>query len=996
MKWLNRFLIFLLIVIVGISVGLSVYYFMLNNEVFSLGGENGQSTTKYVNVGETFVVTVTRENPSADQYSLVSMNEEIVKFKEKFADDKNVESWRFEALAGGNTTIQLVTTNEDYKNVNVAVYVGSGSTENPFYIRDYQDLKSIGPAHPLTANYQQVADIDMSVEKQTAWTPIGGDDGFSGTYNGGKHTISNLHLLQEGSAMLSEGEVVAPSTLKNAGLFGTIKTGAKVSNLNLTGFKLDGNYDNVAPLAAYNMGEVSFVTVSNSVVNANATIEKAAYIGGVVGILDGTSGAYLAKVLYTTVSNLILSANTTACMGGISSVVRAGMISNCGVVDATFATPEASKSSIAGGITASLVNMTAETNDSQKSAVINCYAVIKNEMKGEDFVAGLIAFNLNGLNSVQPELKPDEAYKNYNRILGNFYQKSEKVTTGIYDFDDVTTAYLAYGVTAETLKKKPNAEQFSAVKEANMPSENVAYIGYDVNGEMVTWDFDNLWSIDPSVNNGYPFIKDNAVPVNNGIYDEFDVVVISGKQKLLDELAADLADDGIYNNKYKIDSDIDLTGEEWTPIGDSLTPFNGQMYGVAKADGSMPVIRNLVITTENRFNGFFGMIGSEGVAENLIIEGVKITKVASDDVYAWVGAIAGLNYGKIIDCVVRSNADTNFEGININADNRIYAGGIAGKTGKDALIQDCTASLNIKVQSKETNFVGGIVGELGGNSKIVNSNYDGGLTSDGKYAYEIFAQSDTDATAGGIVGVSSDGSISKCNFTGKINASVSTGDKSYVGGITGYSGDGTLISDCSATSMEISGYYAGGLVGWLEGEGSENLVSTSYATGFIGGEKVGGLASVIVAGSIVNCYAECTLAGKVMAGFAVDIEIQNKDRYGRVAYCFANSEFDYSISGSKAYAETKSEVYSVHNPFTAIFGEDNKVAGVVEKCIVNSKHGGTRLTSSYNFVIDWASPDDGWTSDENCKKMSTFTNRGFDSKYWNFVQDQYPTLVQNS
>ena len=79
MKWLSRFLIFLLIVIVGISIGLSIYYFMRNNEVFSIGtGE--QSVTQYVNEGETFDIAVTRTNGSSDEYSMQSMNEEIVEF----------------------------------------------------------------------------------------------------------------------------------------------------------------------------------------------------------------------------------------------------------------------------------------------------------------------------------------------------------------------------------------------------------------------------------------------------------------------------------------------------------------------------------------------------------------------------------------------------------------------------------------------------------------------------------------------------------------------------------------------------------------------------------------------------------------------------------------------------------------------------------------------------------------------------------------------------
>ena len=198
MKWLNRFLIFLLIVLVAISIGLSIYYFLRNNETFSFDAEEGQSITKYVNIGEPFDITVIRNNPSKDSYSLKSMDESIVKLVEKV--DENV--FRFEAVSGGQTTIQLETTNTAYKNLNVTVFVGDGTEENPYFVRNYQDLSTIGTGtvdgRTLEANYRQVADIDMSVAT-TAWTPIGATSstGFNGKYDGNGHTISNLNLLAD-------------------------------------------------------------------------------------------------------------------------------------------------------------------------------------------------------------------------------------------------------------------------------------------------------------------------------------------------------------------------------------------------------------------------------------------------------------------------------------------------------------------------------------------------------------------------------------------------------------------------------------------------------------------------------------------------------------------------------------------------------------------------------------------------------------------------------
>lgn len=993
MKWLNRFLIFLLIVIVGISIGLSIYYFMRNNEVFSLGGEDGKTITKYVNVGETFVVTVKRTNPSKDDYSLKSMNDEVAKFKEKFDEDADVEAWRFEAVAGGSTTIQLVTANAEYKNLNVAVYVGSGSVESPFYVRDYQDLKAIGSgSRPLTASYMQVADIDMSIDKANAWTPIGGTDGFSGIYNGNKHTISNLHLLKTESQYLTEGEATVEETLVDAGLFGVIKSGAKVMNLNLNGFVLDGNYENAAALAAKSYGEISFVNVSDAVISS---AKENANVAGVVATLDGLNSAYAAKVLYSTVNNTLLSVSQTSKIGGISAVSKSSMISNtaANITISAQANAETPYAVVAGGIT-NLYNANANTENTRKNAVLNSYAVIKNNAEGVAKIGGILGENINGSTNTAPELKPEEARKNYNRVLGNFYESSESVTQGVYGFADDANAYLAFGVTAEVMKKKPTSEQISGIVENNKPNSSVAFIGYGNTGEFASWNMDNLWNIDPSVNNGYPFIRESAIAVSNEVYDEFDVVIISNKQKLLDELAADLADDGKYNSKYKIDGDIDLSGDEWTPIGSISNPFNGEMYAVAKDDGSMPVIRNLTITTDNICNGFFGVIGENGSVDGLIIEGVKITRGG------YAGGIAGISSGKIINCVVRSSADTDYVGISITKDDdssTYFAGGIVGDlNGGAAVIQNCKASINISVQA-DSAIIGGIAASQKAGTNIVDSSYDGAYTSEGKYGYTITANvtsTEVRSYIGGIVGEQL-GTVSRCNFVGKIVAPEF--DSVYVGGISGGILNTTAaygqISNSKATNYDITGGVVGGLVGVLDIDSTNNAVTTSSTSGIASGNKVGGLAGVIESGSIVNCYANSQLYGSTMAGFAVEIKISNKDTYGRVAYCFANSSFNYEKSGSKAYAETQSEVYSVYNPISGVFNGYNKVAGVVEKCIVNSKNGGTRLTSSYNFIIDWAKPDDGWTSDDNCKKISTFTNRGFDTKYWNFAQDEYPTLV---
>ena len=146
--------------------------------------------------------------------------------------------------------------------------------------------------------------------------------------------------------------------------------------------------------------------------------------------------------------------------------------------------------------------------------------------------------------------------------------------------------------------------------------------------------------------------------------------------------------DGIYNTaRYKINSDIDLGGVLWMPIGTKENPFNGTF------DGGKCKITNLnLCATNSDYNGLFGYVGNGAYIFDIITFSGTINTSAK-----YTGAIAGFSKGTIV---------TSVNHINIISDN--VAGGIVGlaEANEGAILENCynEASISAKV-------AGGLIGQ---------------------------------------------------------------------------------------------------------------------------------------------------------------------------------------------------------------------------------------------------------------------------------------------
>ena len=247
---------------------------------------------------------------------------------------------------------------------------------------------------------------------------------------------------------------------------------------------------------------------------------------------------------------------------------------------------------------------------------------------------------------------------------------------------------------------------------------------------------------------------------------------------------------------YILKADIDLAGEEWSPVGSVSAPFEGTFKS---EDGQAYTVKNFKITASLKEH------------EGDISLAFK---------YSYAGFFGATKNAKI--------QNVNFDGITINVSSKtdncvIFAGVVVGYA-KNTTVENCNVGITeqskITVKSeKHSAFAGGVSGHLSASS-INNCKSNAAIT---------VQETKNEAYCGGLVGKSySDSKINKSEAFGSVKASVSFG-KAYAGGIIGYcsSTEVTKTSTASTVYAEVTSY--------------------SMETGEIGSANAGGFAAIVTA-----------------------------------------------------------------------------------------------------------------------------------------------------
>lgn len=214
---------------------------------------------------------------------------------------------------------------------------------------------------------------------------------------------------------------------------------------------------------------------------------------------------------------------------------------------------------------------------------------------------------------------------------------------------------------------------------------------------------------------------------------------------------AELVNGGKSDINITLDTDIDLTGKDWTPIG---TNYDNSYKGTF--DGGGHTITGLTVTTYDKYAGLFGWLNSAGTVKNVVMEGVQITNNHSS---GFAGGVVGNSWGTIENCSVSGSVN-----------GEVYVGGVVGKQTSGSMT-GCSSSATVK----GTVNVGGVAGESWGSMTACYAT--------GNVTLEIYPGKDI--SGGGVVGFKGGNSVLACYATGNVNSKGSSTGNVHIGGFLG-------------------------------------------------------------------------------------------------------------------------------------------------------------------------------------------------------------------
>ena len=217
---------------------------------------------------------------------------------------------------------------------------------------------------------------------------------------------------------------------------------------------------------------------------------------------------------------------------------------------------------------------------------------------------------------------------------------------------------------------------------------------------------------------------------------------------------AELVNGGKSDINITIDTDIDLTGKDWTPIG---TDYDNSYKGTF--DGGGHTITGLTFTTNDEYAGLFGWLNRAGTVKNVVMEGVQIT---SNQIYGGsIGGVAGYSWGTIENCSVSGSVS-----------GTVYVGGVVGAQIGGS-ITGCSSSATVK----GTVDVGGVAGQTNSSATLTACYATGNVIIEIDPVRNI--------AGGGLVGFNGGNGVLACYATGNVTSTGSSTGKVHIGGFLG-------------------------------------------------------------------------------------------------------------------------------------------------------------------------------------------------------------------
>ena len=704
---------------------------------------------------------------------------------------------------------------------------GSGTETDPYIIQNKKHLNNVRnypDAHFKMGANIVFADSDFATDGAfyndgKGWVPI---EEFSGVFDGAGHSIQNLFFDID-------------TTRNYAGLFATNAGVIKNLSVENVDFTADATYTNLNKNVSIDVGAIvghSSGTISNCF--ASGTIQAFASLGGTNASTSYTAdvcgGGLVGSLSVTgTITNCYNTASVTVkstasqptpCAGGIAGEVL-GTVShsyNVGIVTASFA----------GGIAGNL-SSSGEISDcyySEKSTkgvgygVDNCVKCTLENMiqvstySGFDFTNTWTFNDQNGYpypvlqNGVVPTLQnnstefaggtglPWNPYlistKEHLNNVRNHLDACFKMTCDI-EFNDAD--FKSGGIFYNSGKGwKPIGDHWNSTFKGTFDGNNKKIINLQINDAINTDRDTGLF--------GY-----NSGTIKNLIISDSHIASISYPSNI-GCIVGQNEYNGIVENCITINSKLTSSA------GDAIGGIVGYNEGIIRDCTNQATITS---STAARVGGICGSNAGGGSLIGLIQRcnnSGRITLGAPSEQGARVGGIAGSNGS---ESIIEYSANTGV--VSVNAESALV-GGIAGELY--GTIQQCYNTGSVEVTTKNTVYVGGILG-LNESGTIENS-YNTASVSGTRTGYS------GDVYVGGIVGKhESVLDTLNCYTLGSVSGKGSS-SATYVGYVCGYNATST-IENCYYLGI-VDGGSGFGDYSTMHGKNVAVLKNQNTYTGF--------------------------------------------------------------------------------------------------------------------------------------------------------------------
>lgn len=769
------------------------------------------------------------------------------------------------------------------------LFSGNGTETEPFLIKTVDDAKtlhraisSFGQTHEGDF-FKMTNDIDFA---NSGFEGIGARSfaGFSGTFDGGNHSVNNL--VVKSAARDDSGNIVVAGSYYYGGFFSVINPTGTVKNIVIEDNNTLELFGKGAAVAGYNAGRVENCY---NYAEVKAAYQSAAGIVGYVaegGVVEGCYNAgniyaadkISAGIVAENYGDIILcqnDGNIAACAiegmnysttktpttaagiagenyGNLDRCVNNGTITAANTVGGLVAQNSTSKSK--GGIKASInnaiVNCTAESEfrggvigrllsaDKMTSVYydgsLNTFGAAHNA--GLSGVTGLCGADLTS--GMLPEGLDAADWD----VSGHKYPVLARFAS------EPATAYLRAMVVAfngnnnrnsvvsETELFAPRGAQWSLnpVAEPAEGEEAPAPNFYIENGKLhintptgmtlandvLTCSFGDVYS---------KVIPVRALPVifeGMGTTESPYLIPDTESWNKLAEFVLTTKTDFSGSN-FKITSDLDFTAE-----GVTLTPLaSGTLMFQGAIDGGNHTIKYAYNNTTTAAGlgkncGLISNLGGSGKLSNLTTEG-------SFTCNSYGGAFVGKLYGHLENCVNKATVIGSSAG---------YMGGLVYKAFNGAVINNCRNEGT--VASKNT-YTAGIVIETEEGTIVSNCVNTGAVTSgDTK---NTTAAKAANYVAG--IAVIANGTVTGCR-----NEGVLTGD-SYISGIVQQTKKAAIIEDCHNTVDIIGNANIAGIVETTTAKMHGAIRNCSNTGNITGVKNLAGVVRSLGSGfTLENCY----------------------------------------------------------------------------------------------------------------------------------------------